>query len=970
MRTVFAFTNKLDTVRGSLKPHRDNQARITYDNSTIERAFNMRDQEQDHSGQSPHFTPKRVQKRLLRLALEEFDGIGIREILDSDSRPTFVIDLDPDVELTVDKEILSPLFGNTSLRTYERLWDTVCGVADDKPESSSSRYADFRSWAVSRTAFDDTGDIFPSTHVFLGMLWTGSTVRKRWRLISGNQCYQLPSAAVGNLSSGPPSEVAGAAHTQNYPHMLQDKPDKRRRLTIRSQHHPVLNSSPATNNQASTVVSSSRPIARTRSSGPQESSYSSLGGKSTASINMESDSLVTDWTLPSSSRGLSEHLQFVRAYDWASTPLGDMSTWSPQYRQVANLAMSNPHPCSLFWGPDLRMMYNEAYRNDVAGRKHPSMMGAPFREVFAEVWESVADLFSKCAKTGIPIAMENQLLPLERNGFLEEAYFTWSFTPLYGTGKRIQGFYNAPFETTQQQVSQRRLQTLQSLGEHLSVARTISDFWQCVLRGVQENVYDAPVATLYSVIDADDGDMSSHSGSGMSLKSCILEGSLGIPEGHRAAPARLDLKRSTEGFVPSFREAMRTRSPTKLSTRDGSLPESLIEGIQWRGWEEPCREAIIFPLRPTEGENVMAFLLIGVNPRLPYDDSYVTFVNMLNRQMATSLASVILFEEETRRGQTLSEQLAMQTLRMQRMTELSPVGMYYIDEHGVLVEANDRYYEITGHPRGDDSTLSFRQTMHEDSVDTAMQSWNAYSTEHVKWQGELRLKKPWTDPYTGEVLDNWILAAGVPDYYPDGRLRNVMGSITDISRIKWAEGLKDIQLKEAEATRRATNNFLDLTSHEMRNPLSAMIHCADEIQAVLKDMKVDSSNATAIEEVLEAAATIGLCANHQKNIVDDILTVSKLDSDLLLITPTSIDPVALTRQALKMFDAELQKKAIKTSLVVRDQLGIGWVCLDQSRVLQVLNDLLTLSKQSFIGTNQFLPDSDKPAHERHQIHTG
>lgn len=317
---------------------------------------------------------------------------------------------------------------------------------------------------------------------------------------------------------------------------------------------------------------------------------------------------------------------------------------------------------------------------------------------------------------------------------------------------------------------------------------------------------------------------------------------------------------------------------------------------------------------------------------------------MLNRQLATSLASVILFEEETRRGQTLSEQLALQTLRMQRMTEISPVGLYFIDEHGILVEANDRYYEITGHPRGDDSALSFKNIMHEDTMDIAMQSWSLYVNDRVKWQGELRLKKPWVDPSTGENIPNWILAAGVPDHYPDGRFRSLMGSITDISRIKWAEGLKDFQLKEAEANRRATSEFVDLIGHEMRNPLSAMIHCADEIQAVLKNIKVDTVNATAIEEVLEAAATIGLCSNHQKNIIDDILTVSKLDSDLLMITPTSVDPVVITRQALRMFDAEMQKKDIKCVHIVETsykELDLGWVNLDQSRVLQVLINFLT-----------------------------
>lgn len=137
---------------------------------------------------------------------------------------------------------------------------------------------------------------------------------------------------------------------------------------------------------------------------------------------------------------------------------------------------------------------------------------------------------------------------MERHGFIEETFFTWSFTPLYGSGTKVLGFYNAPFETTEQVVNQRRSQTLLQLGEETALARSVSGFWQAVLRALEDNHFDIPVAILYSVVDYhDDGESSSHSGSSMSLKSCLLEGSLGIPEGHPAAPARLDLKRSTEG---------------------------------------------------------------------------------------------------------------------------------------------------------------------------------------------------------------------------------------------------------------------------------------------------------------------------------------------------------------------------------------------------------------------------------------
>jgi hypothetical protein len=470
-------------------------------------------------------------------ALQELDGVGIRELLDQDSRPTFVIDLDPDLSIALNTGALAPVFCNAALRTYERLQDVVRGSGEDEPDSSTDAYKKFRSWATSRTQFDESGDVFPSTHVFFGMLWTGSTVRKRWRLMSGNHCYQLTSAASGDLSSGSPSEVAGSNMLEKVGvHHAQASSTKG---TVA----PLL---PASSQLDSTVVSSFKPQT-TKCSERQESSYSSIGGKSTASLNLDATHSTTDWTVAEPKGELSAHIEFARSIDWAQTSLGAMSTWSAELRQLTNLLMKNPHPAAIFWGDELTAIYNEGYRDTVSGNKHPGLMGAGFREPFAEIWDAVSPLFAQCARTGNSIAMENQLLPLERRGFLEETYFTWSFIPLYGSGSKILGFFNVPFETTKEQINARQTQTLRRLGEEVGPARSISSFWKKVLIGLEENKYDVPVAILYSVIDVDDGEVSSNSGSSISLKSCILEGSLGIPEGHIAAPARLDLKRSTEG---------------------------------------------------------------------------------------------------------------------------------------------------------------------------------------------------------------------------------------------------------------------------------------------------------------------------------------------------------------------------------------------------------------------------------------
>lgn len=128
-----------------------------------------------------------------------------------------------------------------------------------------------------------------------------------------------------------------------------------------------------------------------------------------------------------------------------------------------------------------------------------------------------------------------------------------------------------------------------------------------------------------------------------------------------------------------------------------------------------------------------------------------------------------------------------------------------------------------------------------------------------------------------------------------------MGTVTDISHLKWAQGLQERRIREAEEAKRQQNEFIDITSHEMRNPLSAILISADDIGDTLSvhQFSCDEDRNVA-KSCIEAANNIALCVQHQKSIVDDILTVSKLDSNLLRMTPIPSQPVAVIERAISM----------------------------------------------------------------------
>lgn len=594
---------------------------------------------------------------------EDLDSLSIKEVLDADSRPTFIIDLDPDDPSCRVTNTIVPVFCNAALRLHERLLDAVLGhvstgnvgtdtLAQSPPDTENSvSHRGFCDWVTSVTPHDDSKDVFPLSSKYENLLWTGSTVRKRWRIISGNRLWRVEDEPSLDLASGAPLEVATGGPLASV--------TSRKSFGKRSHAQESQGCNNTTKNNISSAGHNEpgnfSPVFYPRQSHSGGSVWTG-NSKSSKNISLNLETLperaTLDWTVSKPEGLLSSHLQYVRNVDWSNTSLGPMHEWSSEFRQIANLVMTNQHPAALFWGSKLTVIYNEAYAVEVAGNKHPSLMGTDFADFFAEIWDYCGPLFEQCGRTGVGIRKDNDYLSIYRHGMLEETYYSWTYTPIYSSSTReLMGFYNGPFQTTSMVLNQRRMETVNAIGEVTGAAKTVKQFWKYVLDSLErQNARDVPFALLYSVGDDDDGEHSSvASETSMSLKTCHFEGALGVPEGHIATPQHLDLRRSLEGFVPSFREAMRTREPTLLRVRDGTLPETLLEGIEWRGFGDPCHEAIIFPVRPTTADNVLAFLVLGVNPRRPYDNEYKAFATMFNRQLATSLASTILFEEETKR---------------------------------------------------------------------------------------------------------------------------------------------------------------------------------------------------------------------------------------------------------------------------------------------------------------------------------
>ena len=137
----------------------------------------------------------------------------------------------------------------------------------------------------------------------------------------------------------------------------------------------------------------------------------------------------------------------MRSIDWAATPLGPLRSWPQSLRSAASICLGSRFPIVLYWGPRYVVLYNEAYA-EILGKKHPWAVGRLCQEVWSEIWDVIAPMLDGVTATGEATWSEDQLLFLERHGYPEECYFSFSFSPVRGTGGAVDGTYSSRHQAT------------------------------------------------------------------------------------------------------------------------------------------------------------------------------------------------------------------------------------------------------------------------------------------------------------------------------------------------------------------------------------------------------------------------------------------------------------------------------------------------------------------------------------------
>ncbi|MEV1155186.1 SpoIIE family protein phosphatase [Micromonospora chokoriensis] len=317
--------------------------------------------------------------------------------------------------------------------------------------------------------------------------------------------------------------------------------------------------------------------------------------------------------------------------DWASTPLGDPAGWPQSLRTAVSILLSSRFPMWMAWGPQLTFFCNAAYRRDTLGRKYPWALGRPASEVWAEIWPDIGPRIDRVLTTGVATWDKALLLFLERSGYREESYHTFSYSPLRNDDNALIGMLCVVSEDTDRVVGERRMSTLRDLGSDPSVVRTEEEMLTFAGRQLGRNDLDLPFTAIYLL----DGDGSAR-----------LAAAAGITAGHSAAPSTIPANES----APVWPVAALARGESPLVPLDGAPFGDLPTGA----WSQPPTQALLVPLLQ-QGDTPYGFLVAGLNRFRPLDDGYRGFVELAAGHVAAGIASARSYQAQQQRAEQLAE---------------------------------------------------------------------------------------------------------------------------------------------------------------------------------------------------------------------------------------------------------------------------------------------------------------------------
>jgi len=321
----------------------------------------------------------------------------------------------------------------------------------------------------------------------------------------------------------------------------------------------------------------------------------------------------------------------LEAVDWSATPLGSPDGWPQSLKTAVRILLSSKFSMWMAWGPELTFFCNDSYRRDTLGKKYPWALGRPASEVWSEIWGDIGPRIEAVMDTGVATWDESLQLMLERSGFIEETYHTFSYSPLSDDGGQVAGMLCVVSEVTEQVISTQRMTTLRDLGTRTTGQLTEGQAIAAACEQIEADPLSLPFGVVY-VLDADGT---------RAVRACVA----GAADDHPLAPVVLEVDDPAApwplGDLVTGREVL-----VDLT----ALPHEPPPGP----WDQPPTQALVVPLSGAASTRPYGFLVVGLNRYRPVDEAYTGFVDLFAGQLSAAITAARTFEGEKRRAETLA----------------------------------------------------------------------------------------------------------------------------------------------------------------------------------------------------------------------------------------------------------------------------------------------------------------------------
>ncbi len=532
--------------------------------------------------------------------------------------------------------------------------------------------------------------------------------------------------------------------------------------------------------------------------------------------------------------------ELIRDFDWARTPLGGVEAWPDTLLTTVNLLIASRHPMFLWWGPELIQFYNDGYRPSIRADKHPSAVGQRGRDCWPEIWHIIGPQIDAVMNQGESTWNTNQLVPIIRNGKLEEVFWTYSYSPVRDKDGVVQGTLVVCSETTEQVVSERRLRTLLGVTADFAEdeplqARPLA-FTRSIVSKLESAGTDIPFAALYLLADGEVAHVESTAAMGG------LSDSLHWPlvEAVNSQTSRL---------VDNLR----------FSHSDLIFPP----------WPEPVTRAYVLPLH-MPASPVQAVIVFGISPRLPFDNGYQTFLQLIGTRIAGLLQSEVHKLE-----------VAAAAKRFSRLVEANPFGMVIGDLRGKLSYVNPAFLDALGYT---ESEVAAGEVRWDGLTPPEYADADAHAVEQLRASGRCDVYEKAFIAKDGRRVPILIGAATIDPAASDPE---IAAFVTDLTPLKSAQQAlltanEELEGKVAERTAALEAEIQDRTRAEfiLRELTGRLLLMQDEERRHMARDLHDHAGQTLVALEMNFVALIEAVKNREPKAMNLLLQSQQLSQGL------------------------------------------------------------------------------------------